>query len=72
MDFNESLEDCAAREVVEETGLVVEPSFLRFLTCTNDIMADEGKHYVTVFMGCVTNGPCPKPKVGFFFFGTDN
>ncbi|PYI13862.1 hypothetical protein BO99DRAFT_407177 [Aspergillus violaceofuscus CBS 115571] len=41
---------CAAREVLEETGLPV--SRLRFLTATNDVMAAENKHYITIYMGC--------------------
>ncbi|TKA73727.1 hypothetical protein B0A49_03174 [Cryomyces minteri] len=50
LDFGESFEICAAREVLEETGLTV--SDTRFLTATNDLMEAEGKHYVTIFMGC--------------------
>lgn len=50
LEFGESFEDCATREVLEETGLQVTAP--RLLTCTNDHMASEGKHYVTVFMVC--------------------
>ncbi|CZT06329.1 related to ADP-ribose pyrophosphatase [Rhynchosporium agropyri] len=48
LEFGESLEGCAAREVLEETGLVI--SHVKFLTATNDIMGSEGKHYVTMFV----------------------
>jgi 8-oxo-dGTP diphosphatase len=55
LEFGESLEDCAAREVLEETGLTVEG--VEFLTATNDVMpvsetstTGKGKHYVTIFM----------------------
>lgn len=52
LEFGETFEECAAREVFEETGLVVEN--VEFLTATNDVMPAEGstseKHYVTVFM----------------------
>ncbi|RAH48175.1 nucleotide triphosphate diphosphatase NUDT15 [Aspergillus brunneoviolaceus CBS 621.78] len=41
---------CAAREVLEETNLAV--SGLRFLTATNDVMAAENKHYITIYLGC--------------------
>jgi 8-oxo-dGTP diphosphatase len=56
LNYGESFENCAEREVLEETGLVItEP---RWLAMTNDFMPDEGKHYVTVFMGAdlITNG----------------
>ncbi|EXJ66346.1 uncharacterized protein A1O5_10498 [Cladophialophora psammophila CBS 110553] len=62
LEFGESFEECAAREVREETGLEVEE--VQFLTATNDLMPFEssptteqgkegsvkGKHYVTIFM----------------------
>ena len=50
LEFSESFEDCAIRETLEETGLSLEPESVKFLTATNDVMAEEGKHYVTVFM----------------------
>lgn len=46
LDFGESLEDCAVREVKEETGLDVRNP--RVLTAVSDII--DGKHYVTVFL----------------------
>ena len=36
--------------MLEETGIVVAPSELRFLTATNTPMEAEGKHYVTIFL----------------------
>lgn len=62
LEFGESFENCATREVLEETGLTVQN--VRFLTATNDVMEDEGKHYVTIFMGAVVDGDV-QPKVGF-------
>lgn len=50
LEFGESPEQCAAREVDEETGLRVKN--IRFLTATNDIMHADNKHYVTLFMVC--------------------
>lgn len=50
LEFGESFEECAAREVLEETGLEV--GKVNFLTSTNDVMQEDGKHYVTVFMVC--------------------
>ncbi|KAK0316794.1 hypothetical protein LTR01_000545 [Friedmanniomyces endolithicus] len=48
LDFGESFEQCAAREVKEETGLDVQD--VRFLTATNTVFGGTGKHYVTIFM----------------------
>jgi len=50
LEFGESPEDCAAREVLEETGLQVKN--LRFLTATNDVMKKDKKHYITMFVVC--------------------
>lgn len=67
LEFGETFEECAIREVLEETGLqITKPNFL---TATNDFISsssssggkkeEEGedkkedkKHYVTVFMVC--------------------
>lgn len=46
LEFGETIEECARREVLEETGLVlgeVKP----FSLVTNDIFAADWKHYVT-------------------------
>ena len=34
----------------EETGLELEPGSVRFAAVTNDVFADEAKHYITIFM----------------------
>jgi len=52
LEFGETFQECAAREVLEETGLRVDVEKIRFLTATNDVMGSEGKHYVTIFMVC--------------------
>ncbi|GAA5862212.1 hypothetical protein JCM3774_004825 [Rhodotorula dairenensis] len=52
LDFGETPEACAAREVLEETGLVIAEPDVRFLTATNDIFATDKKHYITLFMAC--------------------
>ncbi|KAF2834419.1 hypothetical protein M501DRAFT_944167 [Patellaria atrata CBS 101060] len=50
LEFGEDPETCAARELLEETGLVVKN--VRFLTATNDYMPADDKHYITLFMVC--------------------
>lgn len=47
LELGESLEACAAREAMEETGVVV--SNVRFGMLTNDIFAPD-KHYITISM----------------------
>jgi 8-oxo-dGTP diphosphatase len=48
LEFGETVEQCAKRETLEETGLVLDS------VCpgpfTNNIFADEKKHYVTLFV----------------------
>jgi 8-oxo-dGTP diphosphatase len=48
LDYGESPAACAAREALEETGVVV--SNVRFVAITNDLLDDVGKHYLTVWM----------------------
>jgi 8-oxo-dGTP diphosphatase len=51
LEFEESIEECARRETLEETGLrLLSVSHAAF---TNDIMKSEGKHYVTLFVKAV-------------------
>jgi 8-oxo-dGTP diphosphatase len=48
LEFNEEVEDCAVREVKEETGISIRN--IRIGTFTNDIFEKDGKHYVTLFV----------------------
>jgi 8-oxo-dGTP diphosphatase len=48
LEYGESIEDCAAREVLEETGVRIKN--LRLGPYTNDIFENEDKHYVTLFV----------------------
>ena len=55
LEFNESFEECARREVLEETNLDI--NNITFLTATNDMMRTEDKHYVTIFMQATCQDP---------------
>lgn len=48
LEFNEEIEDCAKREVLEEVGIQIKN--LKRGPYTNDFFKQEGKHYVTVFI----------------------
>jgi len=48
LEFNEQLEDCARRELREETGIEIKS--IRLGTFTNDIFHEEGKHYITLYL----------------------
>jgi 8-oxo-dGTP diphosphatase len=48
LEFNEAIEDCATREVFEETGLLIKN--IRYGAFTNDIFSENEKHYVTLFV----------------------
>lgn len=48
LDFGESPDACAARETFEETGITVRN--VEFVAITNDVLAELGEHYLTVWM----------------------
>jgi len=48
LEFGESWEECALREVGEEAGIKIKN--LRFVAATNDVFKDSGKHYVTIYI----------------------
>jgi 8-oxo-dGTP diphosphatase len=48
LDFGESIEECAVREVLEETGLKIKN--IRMGPFTNDVFKQENKHYITLFV----------------------
>ena len=60
LEFNESIEACARREVLEETGIRIKN--LRYGPYTNDIFADENKHYVTLFVTADYDSGTPMVK----------
>jgi 8-oxo-dGTP diphosphatase len=59
LEFGESIEHCAAREVREESGLEI--SGVTEGPYTSDVFASEGKHYVTLFV--VARGARGEPVV---------
>jgi len=48
LEFGESIEAGAAREVLEETGVTIKD--VKIAGFTNDIFTSEGKHYITVWV----------------------
>jgi 8-oxo-dGTP diphosphatase len=50
LHFGEDLQEAAAREVLEETGLKVDPKKLKLISLTNDIVTDA--HFMTVGWLC--------------------
>lgn len=62
LEFAETFEQCAAREVLEETGLTLQN--IRFERVENCIHTKDGKaaaHYVTIFMrGTVDEDAAPQ------------
>jgi 8-oxo-dGTP diphosphatase len=48
LEFGETFQECAAREVKEETGMEIQN--VRIGTVTNDIFKDDNKHYVTIWL----------------------
>ncbi len=47
LEYGEAPEECAHREVLEETGLMV--GQLASVGVTNDLFVDDDRHYVTLF-----------------------
>lgn len=48
LEFGESWEECAKREVMEETGVKI--ANIRFVAATNDLFPDHNKHYTTIWV----------------------
>ena len=48
LEFGETFEECAARELAEETGL--QAGLFTYRATTNDLLPNEEKHYVNIFL----------------------
>lgn len=48
LEYGETPERCAAREVLEETGVTI--SSPSFLAVTNDLFPDQHQHFITLWM----------------------
>lgn len=71
IDFGETPEDCASREVFEETGVTI--SDIAFRAMTNDVFPAQGRHYVTLWFDArhvsgegVVGAPEEIAEVGWF------
>lgn len=58
LEFGESPEACAARELFEETDIQLN-SFKRASVFTDDIFDSENKHYITLYLLAEHNGQEP-------------
>ncbi|KAH3837010.1 nucleotide triphosphate diphosphatase NUDT15-like [Dreissena polymorpha] len=54
LEFGESWEDCASRELKEETGLFANST--RFVTAVNAVNIETDYHYITIFMETLLDG----------------
>ena len=58
LEYGEEFAECAAREVMEETGVKIKN--IRFYTTVNNIFHDENSHSITIFMFSDWAGGEPK------------
>jgi 8-oxo-dGTP diphosphatase len=63
LEPGETVIECAARELREETGIALDPHDFRKVTFTNDVFEAEGRHYVTLYMETSRGAGLAKPKV---------
>ncbi len=50
LDYKEELEDCAQREVFEETGIKINKEKIKIISVTNDTVTDA--HFITIGFLC--------------------
>eukprot|EP01080_Neovahlkampfia_damariscottae_P003815 gene3815-6976_t len=61
LEFQETFEECATREVKEETNLDIQN--IKQCGVTNDIFKIEKKHYITIFVICELKDETQTPVV---------
>ena len=49
LEFGETPRSTAVDEALQEVGLILDPAQVALGPYTNDVFADEGKHYVTLY-----------------------
>ncbi len=59
LEFGETIEEGAKREVLEETGLNIKN--IRIAGITNDIFPNEDKHYITIW--CISDWDSGEPVI---------
>jgi 8-oxo-dGTP diphosphatase len=71
LEFGESFEECAIRETLEETSLIIDD--LVFLGVSNDFFEVENKHYITIWMEAtsidgeaIINSPDEMSEIAWF------
>lgn len=64
LEFGETPLQCAERETLEETGLVVKAR--KIVAVTNDVFEESGKHYITLFVVCKRVDETQEPQVSCF------
>jgi len=62
-DLYESIVATAARELVEEAGVVVAATRFKKKTFTNDVFVTEGKHFVTLYVEALWRPSDGEPRV---------
>ena len=55
LEIDETIEECGKREVLEETGIIIQNKLLTDEQYTNDIFTKEKKHYITIYQKYIIN-----------------
>lgn len=71
LEFLETFEECAIREVKEEVGLIVDNP--EYIAITNDIFKEDNRHYISIFMrvkykGCEVQNSEPEYAEGWDWY----
>jgi 8-oxo-dGTP diphosphatase len=55
LELDETIEECGKREVLEETGIIINNKPSSEDEYTNDIFTKEKKHYITIYQKYIIN-----------------